>query len=144
MNTRTLERVSYALLAVGLLAALAHALVDSSVFGSLLYGGGAIVVAVAAVASARVNSPDIRVWGGLLTIGVLSAASQVLSDPARGATAHFAAEALSLGVQVVLVFGLLVVAQRRIGREPLGVLADAAIVALGAWLVCWILLLRPL
>ncbi|NBT21083.1 MAG: hypothetical protein EBT17_03015, partial [Actinobacteria bacterium] len=142
MNTRTLERVSYALLAFGLLAALAHVLVDSATFGALLYGLGAIVVAVTAVASARVNSPDIRVWGGLLAIGLLSAASQVLADPARGATAHFAAETLSLGVQVVLMLGLLVVAQRRIGREPLGVLADSAIVALGSWLVCWILLLR--
>ena len=144
MNSRTLERASYGTLIAGVIAALAHALVTSSVAGDVLYGVGAVVVASAAILSARVNTPDVRVWGGLLIIGVLSAASQVLADPDLGVRAHFLAEVLSLSVQVVLVLGLLVVAQRRIGREPLGVLADSAIVALGAWLVCWILLLRPL
>jgi diguanylate cyclase (GGDEF)-like protein len=144
VNSRTLERASYGTLIAGVIAALAHALVTSSVAGDVLYGVGAVVVASAAILSARVNTPDVRVWGGLLIIGVLSAASQVLADPDLGVRAHFLAEVLSLSVQVVLVLGLLVVAQRRIGREPLGVLADSAIVALGAWLVCWILLLRPL
>ena len=84
------------------------------------------------------------VWGGLFVIAVLSGASQFLSSSELGAEAHLAAEALALAVQVVLVSGLLVVAQRRIGREPLGVLADSSILALGAWLVCWISLIRPL
>ncbi|NDG77490.1 MAG: hypothetical protein EBX51_06700, partial [Acidimicrobiia bacterium] len=43
----------------------------------------AIVVAVTAVASARVNSPDIRVWGGLLAIGLLSAPRMWLSRRER-------------------------------------------------------------
>ena len=84
MNSRTLERASYGTLIAGVIAALAHALVTSSVAGDVLYGVGAVVVASAAILSARVNTPDVRVWGGLLIIGVLSAASQVLADPDLG------------------------------------------------------------
>ncbi|MEY4401755.1 MAG: hypothetical protein RL072_1620, partial [Actinomycetota bacterium] len=102
------------------------------------------VLAVAAVVSARALRGDWRVWGGLLVIAVLSGASQYLASPALGSASHFVAEVLGLAVQIILIAGLLVVAKRRIAREPLGVLADASIVALGAWLVCWILLLRPL
>ena len=54
------------------------------------------------------------------------------------------AEVAFFVVQITLVLGLLLVAQRRIGREPLGILADASILSLGAWLVVWIVVLRPL
>ena len=144
MTDRPNERISRVVLAVGVAFAVAHALVPSQGFGTLLYGIGALTLVTAAVVSARVNRTDVRVWGGLLIIALLSGASQYLASPEFGARAHFAAESLALGVQVVLIAGLLVVAQRRIGREPLGVLADSLIVALGAWLVCWILLIRPL
>jgi len=47
-------------------------------------------------------------------------------------------------VQLTLVGGLLIVLQRRIGRDPIGVIADASILALGAWLVMWIFVVRAL
>jgi len=50
----------------------------------------------------------------------------------------------SLIVQLTLVGGLLIVLQRRIGRDPIGVIADASILALGAWLVMWIFVVRAL
>ena len=128
----------------GVVFAVSHALLPFETFGTVLYAVGALVLVACAIISAQINRTDKRVWGGLLVIAVLSGASQFLSSPDLGAYAHLAAEALALAVQVVLVSGLLVVAQRRIGREPLGVLADSSILALGAWLVCWISLIRPL
>ena len=144
MGTGPNGRNSFLVACCGVLFAVAHALMPSETFGAILYACGALALVASAIISARVNRTDKRVWGGLFVIAVLSGASQFLSSPELGAEAHLAAEALALAVQVVLVSGLLVVAQRRIGREPLGVLADSSILALGAWLVCWISLIRPL
>ncbi|MFM8715128.1 MAG: putative bifunctional diguanylate cyclase/phosphodiesterase [Actinomycetota bacterium] len=47
-------------------------------------------------------------------------------------------------MQLTLVGGLLIVVQRRIGRDPIGVIADASILALGAWFVMWIFVVRAL
>ena len=47
-------------------------------------------------------------------------------------------------MQLTLIGGLLIVLQRRIGRDPIGVIADASILALGAWLVMWIFVVRAL
>jgi len=68
----------------------------------------------------------------------------VLSAAPRGELAHTAAELCSLIVQLTLIGGLLIVLQRRIGRDPIGVIADASILALGAWLVMWIFVVRAL
>ena len=144
MIVRASQRTSMVVLAAGLISSFVHVVVTSPSFGTLLYGLGAFVLVIAAVVSARAHHGDWRVWGGLLVIAVLSGVSQYLASPALGSASHFAAEVLALAVQAILVAGLLIVAKRRIGREPLGVLADASIIALGAWLVCWILLLRPL
>ncbi|MFZ9843396.1 MAG: putative bifunctional diguanylate cyclase/phosphodiesterase [Ilumatobacteraceae bacterium] len=144
VDRRPNERNSFIVAGLGLVFTVAHAILPSDTVGTGLYAFGALVLVVAAITSARVNHTDKRVWGGLLVIAVLSGASQLLSAPDLGSNAHFAAETFALAVQIVLVSGLLVVAQRRIGREPFGVLADSSILALGAWLVCWILLIRPL
>ena len=68
----------------------------------------------------------------------------MLSAAPRSELAHTAAELCSLIVQLTLVGGLLIVVQRRIGRDPIGVIADASILALGAWLVMWIFVVRAL
>ena len=144
MTDRLNERVSHGAIAIGVVFAIAHVLLPSETWGTMLYAVGALFLVASAVVSARSNRSDRRIWGGLLVIAILSALSQFLAAPELGTGAHFAAELLGLAVQVILVGGLLVIAQRRIGREPLGVLADSSIIALGAWLVCWIVLIRPL
>ncbi|MEY4401531.1 MAG: hypothetical protein RL072_1396, partial [Actinomycetota bacterium] len=74
--------MSAGVLAAGLISFIAHVVVSSADFGTLLYGLGALVLAVAAVVSARALRGDWRVWGGLLVIAVLSGASQYLASPA--------------------------------------------------------------
>jgi len=94
--------------------------------------------------SARKNRLDRRILAGFVVISASIIGGQVLSDVNRGFLAHVAAEALFLLVQATLVLGLLIVVQRRIGRDPIGVLADASILALGAWLMLWIFVVRSL
>ena len=131
-------------LGVGLIATSIHVVVDSTDFGSGLYVLAALTVLVSTAVASRVNRLDRRILTGLVLIGGAVIGGQVLSDSSRGEIEHVIAEVLFLAVQVTLIAGLLIVAQRRIGRDPVAVLADASIVALGAWLVFWIFVVRPL
>ena len=140
----TLERASWLSLAIGVAVSLAHLAVRSEVFGNVVYAIAIASVALAAGASARSHRLDRRILLGFAVITASIAAGQVLSGETFGATAHFVGEIFFLVVQMTLITGLLVVVQRRIGREPVGVLADASILSLGAWLVLWITVLRPL
>ena len=144
MNERSLERLAWVTLLVGGLSAVMHASVSSSAVGAVLYGFAIVVVVVATAFSARVHRLDRRILAGFLMITIAIVIGQVLSDESFGAVTHALAEFAFLVVQSALVVGLLLVAQRRIGREPLGILADASILSLGAWLVVWIAILRTL
>ncbi|MFM2113930.1 MAG: hypothetical protein RL643_888 [Actinomycetota bacterium] len=144
VTERTLERASWLSLAVGVVAALAHLVVQSEVFGNVVYSAAIASVAFAAGTSARSHRLDRRILLGFAVITVSVVGGQLLSRDSLGATAHFLGELFFLIVQATLIIGLLVVVQRRIGREPVGVLADASILSLGAWLVLWITVLRPL
>jgi diguanylate cyclase (GGDEF)-like protein len=144
VSPRTLERAAWGSLGLGALLAFLHAAADSARFGAALYASAAVGAVVAALVSARWNRLDRRILVGFLVIAASVVVGQVFSDPARGAVPHLVAESLFLLVQVSLVVGLLIVVRRRIGRDPVGVLADASIFALGTWVVLWIVAVRAL
>ncbi|MFZ9912328.1 MAG: putative bifunctional diguanylate cyclase/phosphodiesterase [Ilumatobacteraceae bacterium] len=144
MTERTLERCSWGGLGMGLAASIAHLAVGSDTFGNGLYAIAILAVVGAAMLSARHHRLDRRILAGFGVITVAILAGQLLSGAERGVTEHFLGEFSYLVVQTTLIVGLLLVVQRRIGREPIGVLADASILSLGAWLVLWITVLRPL
>ncbi|MGA0148761.1 MAG: putative bifunctional diguanylate cyclase/phosphodiesterase [Ilumatobacteraceae bacterium] len=144
MTERTLERCSWGGLGMGLAASIAHLTVRSDTFGNGLYAIAILAVVGAAMLSARHHRLDRRILAGFGVITVAILAGQLLSGAERGVTEHFLGEFSYLVVQTTLIVGLLLVVQRRIGREPIGVLADASILSLGAWLVLWITVLRPL
>jgi len=144
VSPRTLERSAWGSLGLGALLAFLHVAVDSASFGAALYASAAIGAVVATLVSARWNRLDRRILVGFLVIAASVVVGQALSGPARGAVPHLVAESLFLLVQITLVVGLLIVVQRRIGRDPIGVLADASIFALGTWVVLWIVVVRAL
>ncbi|MGA1658343.1 MAG: diguanylate cyclase domain-containing protein, partial [Ilumatobacteraceae bacterium] len=144
MTERTLERCSWGGLGMGLAASIAHLTVRSDTFGNGLYAIAILAVVGAAMLSSRHHRLDRRILAGFGVITVAILAGQLLSGAERGVTEHFLGEFSYLVVQTTLIVGLLLVVQRRIGREPIGVLADASILSLGAWLVLWITVLRPL
>ncbi len=144
VTERTLERASWSILSLGVVLVVVQVATQNEQAGDLFYGLAAAVVLVATIASARWNTLDRRILIGFIVIAAAVVSGQTLSDASRSLTEHVVAEALFLVVQVTLIIGLLIVVQRRIGREPLSILADASILALGAWLVMWIAVVRAL
>jgi diguanylate cyclase (GGDEF)-like protein len=144
VTNRTFERLAWMCAAAGVLGGLSHVLFGTAAVSYALYALAAMVLIAATIVAASTRQIDRRVLVGFIVIAVAGSLGQVLADPARGRWEHVAAEALFLLAQLTLVRGLLLVVQRRIGREPLGVLADASVLSLGAWLIAWIIVLRPL
>lgn len=144
VTQRTFERISWIALATGFVLGLVHLWVGSGSVGSGLYAFAALSVLCATVVSARTHHLDRRILIGFLIIATAVGLGQLLSGPSRSQLLHVVSESLFLLVQVTLIVGLLVVVQRRLGRDPVGVLADASILALGAWLVMWIFVVRAL
>jgi len=144
MTGRTLERAAWSCFAAGIVGSIVHILSGTSNIGSVIYGLALLAIVVATAISATRHQLDRRILAGFFVIIAAIIVGQLFSPASLGAVEHLVAELAFLVVQVTLVLGLLLVAQRRIGREPLSILADASILSLGAWLVVWIAVLRPL
>lgn len=144
MTGRTLERAAWSCFAAGIVGTIVHMLSGNTDIGAVVYGIAILAIAVATAVSATRHQLDRRILTGFLVIIVAIIIGQIFSAASLGATEHLVAEVAFFVVQIALVLGLLLVAQRRIGREPLSILADASILSLGAWLVVWIAVLRPL
>jgi len=144
MTGRALERAAWSCFAAGIVGSIVHILSGTSNIGSVIYGLALLAIVVATAISATRHQLDRRILAGFFVIIAAIIVGQLFSPASLGAVEHLVAELAFLVVQVTLVLGLLLVAQRRIGREPLSILADASILSLGAWLVVWIAVLRPL
>jgi diguanylate cyclase (GGDEF)-like protein len=144
MTERTLERAAWSCLGAGVAGSVAHVLGGATNIGSVVYGLALLAIVVATTISATRHQLDRRILSGFFVIIAAIIIGQLFSAASLGAVEHLVAEVAFFVVQITLVLGLLLVAQRRIGREPLGILADASILSLGAWLVVWIVVLRPL
>lgn len=144
VTERTLERTAWTVFLAGTVATVAHLTLTVATFGTATYAFAIVLVAISALVSARLHQLDRRILLGFAVITTSILGGQVLSRDSLGAGAHIAGEVLFLLVQVTLIVGLLVVVRRRIGREPIGILADASILSLGTWVVLWIGVLRSL
>ena len=144
MTGRTLERAAWSCLGAGIVGSFVHVLGGATNIGSVVYGLALLAIVVSTVISATRHQLDRRILSGFFVIIAAIIIGQLFSAASLDAVEHLVAEVAFFVVQITLVLGLLLVAQRRIGREPLGILADASILSLGAWLVVWIVVLRPL
>jgi diguanylate cyclase (GGDEF)-like protein len=132
------------MVAVGGALALATMIADNQTLSNSFYFVATAQLAVALLVSARINSPDRAVWLSLLVITGFSISGQLLDGTFTDRPAYQAIpEALFLIVQLVLAAGLLFIVGRRLGSEPVSVLVDAMIVALGAWFLIWVAFVRP-
>jgi len=93
--------------------------------------------------SAKFNKPDKVLWPALFVIAVASTTAQLLDEQFTNVNLQAIPESLFLLVQATLAFGLLLIIRRRIGNDPLSVLGDGLIVALGAWFLIWVVFLQP-
>lgn len=132
------------MIGVGGFLALAVTIADNATLNNFFYFIATVQLAITLLVSARINSPDRLVWLSLLVVTGFSIMGQLLDGnfPDRPALQAIP-EALFLLVQLVLAAGLLFIVSRRLGSEPVSVLVDAMIVALGAWFLIWVALVQP-
>jgi len=124
--------------------ALVTAIADNTSLGNFFYFIATVQLAITLLVSARVNTPDRIVWLSLLLVTACSIVGQLLDGSYTEGSAYQAIpEALFLIVQLVLAAGLLFIVSRRVGSEPVSVLVDALIVALGAWFLIWVAFVQP-
>ncbi len=144
MKAAPIARISWGLIATGLLLALVNSTVNSIALSNALYLVATLQLAIALIFAIRVNKPDRIVWPSLLLIAVCSSIAQVFD----GSFTHRPGlqaipESLFLVVQSILASGLIFIVRRRLGSDPLSVLTDGLIVGLGAWFFIWTVLLQP-
>ena len=124
--------------------ALLHIVIPSESVSNFLYLAATVQFAVALVISARIHRPGRGIWPIVLVVALSSIGGQLVGDATDSSDSLRAvSEALFLLVQLAMVIGLTIVVKRRGTHDPLSVLGDALIVALGVWLVMWIWLLQP-
>lgn len=129
---------------IGGLLAIAAMIFEYGAVGNSIYLIATAQLAIALPISARLNSPDRFVWLSLLVVAGLSIAGQMLDGTFFDRLGNQAIpEVIFLIVQLVLAAGLLYIVGRRIGSDPVSVLVDAMIVALGAWFLIWITFVQP-
>jgi diguanylate cyclase len=139
-----IARISWGLIATGLVLAILNSAMNSIALSNMLYLVATVQLAIALVFAVRVNKPDRVVWPSLLLIAFCSSAAQVFDGSFNSrASLQAIPESLFLAVQVILASGLIFIVRRRLGSDPLSVLADGLIVALGAWFFIWTVLLEP-
>jgi diguanylate cyclase (GGDEF)-like protein len=144
MATSAGARASQGLLVLGAGLAIAAVLASDSRFSDWIYLGSTVQLALALGASWRFVRPDRRIWTGLLIVVVLSVLGQILDRRvAEDGPAQAAPAAMFLLVQLVLASGLLFVSSRRLGSDPISVLADGGIIAAGSWFLIWWWVLQP-
>ena len=143
MNSAPISRLSWGLTGVGLALSVAVATSGSQSFSNAAYLIATVQVMVFLAISAKFNKPDKVLWPALFIIAVASSTAQLLDDQFTNANLQAIPESLFLLVQITLAFGLLLIIRRRIGNDPMSVLGDGLIVALGAWFIIWVVFLQP-
>ena len=143
MNSAPISRLSWGLTGVGLALSVAVAASDSQSFSNTAYLIATVQVMVFLGISAKFNKPDKVLWPALFIIAVASSTAQLLDEQFTNENLQAIPKSLFLLVQVTLALGLLLIIRRRIGNDPMSVLGDGLIVALGAWFLIWVIFLQP-
>lgn len=143
VNSAPISRLSWGLTGVGIALSIAVATSNSQHFSEIAYLTATIQVMVFLAVSAKFNKPDRVLWPALFIIAIASTAAQILDNRFSDANLQAIPESLFLIVQITLAGGLLLIIRRRIGNDPLSVLGDGLIVALGAWFLIWVVFLQP-
>ena len=144
MKAAPIARISLGLISAGVVLAITNLVVNSVALSNKLYLVATVQLAIALVFAVRVNKPNRAVWPILLLIVLCSSVAQIFDGTFTDQPSLQAIpESLFLAVQLLLAGGLLFIVSSRLGSDPLSVLADGLIVALGAWFFIWTVLLQP-
>ena len=140
MVRRLLIVFAWTLAPCAVAVALLHALWrnDLSAWTASMAGGSIIVAATLSVLVHRPAAPI------LLTTAWTTAALAAMLRFDQQADHPVFRDVLALGAVVALILGLSLVVRRRLGASAIDVVADGLMVAIGSWLVVWVVLVQPL
>ena len=138
-----LIRCSWAFIGLGIVAGFLAAARPDELARPIYFLAAAQMIPML-VLGARLNGVPMRMPTVLIASALLSLAGEVATTVAEpnGALSLLKPTFYLLG-QILLVAALTRVVRVRGGRNPRSVLADATVVGLGAWLVSWVMLVRP-
>ncbi|TSA54169.1 MAG: EAL domain-containing protein [Actinobacteria bacterium] len=144
MKAAPIARISWSLVVFGLVLAASNSVIGSVRLSNALYLVSTVQVVVVLIFSVIYVKPDKALWPSLLVLALSSAIAQVFDGSfTQRPQLQAIPEALFLLVQIILASGLLFIITQRLGSDPLSVLADGLVVALGAWFFIWTVLLQP-
>ena len=134
--SKAVSRAAGVMIGFALIAASLHIFGTGGELNNLIYLIAAAQVIIAVAIGAVVNKPDRRVWPALLLLVSFLIAAQIFDNrDSDSISTQVVSEALFLTVQSILVCGLFVTVQNRIGRDALNVIFDSLIIGLGSWFV---------
>ena len=142
--SKAVSRAAWVMIGFALIAASLHIFGRGGELNNLIYLIAAAQVIVAVAIGTVVNKPDRRVWPALLLLVSFLIAAQIFDNrDSDSISTQVISEALFLTVQLILVCGLFVTVQNRIGRDALNVIFDSLIIGLGSWFLIWVVFLNP-
>ena len=142
--SKAVSRAAGVMIGFALIAASLHIFGTGGELNNLIYLIAAAQVIIAVAIGAVVNKPDRRVWPALLLLVSFLIAAQIFDNrDSDSISTQVVSEALFLTVQSILVCGLFVTVQNRIGRDALNVIFDSLIIGLGSWFLIWVVFLNP-
>ncbi|MEY2626734.1 MAG: hypothetical protein RJB08_493 [Actinomycetota bacterium] len=136
------SRLSWTLAGFGLVAGVVHLLIADTGSLDVIYLVATIQLALGVVGGIITHRPSPRIWTFVIAITVFSVVGQ-LFDGGSGTVRPIVSEACFLAVQLTLASALLAVTVRRSGASLISALGDGLIVALGTWVLIWVLLIQP-
>lgn len=137
------SRIAWVLVVLGLIAGIFHAIIDDPAANDVIYLAATVLLAVGVVAGLATHRPSVATWSFVLAIAIFSTTAQILDGAGDGTALRIATEAGFLAVQLTLAAALLIVTVRRSGASLVRSLGDGLIVALGTWILIWVLLIQP-
>ncbi len=142
--SKAVSRAAGVMIGFALIAVSLHIFGTGGELNNLIYLIAAAQVIIAVAIGAVVNKPDRRVWPALLLLVSFLIAAQIFDNrDSDSISTQVVSEALFLTVQSILVCGLFVTVQNRIGRDALNVIFDSLIIGLGSWFLIWVVFLNP-
>lgn len=142
--SKAVSRAAWVMVGVALIASGVHIFGGGGLLNDNLYLVSAAQVIIAVIIGTLVNKPDRRVWPALLLLVLFLIAAQVFDNrTSTSVSVQMTSEALFLIVQLILVVGLFVTVQRRIGHDAINVIFDSLIIGLGSWFLIWVAFLNP-
>lgn len=146
MRASTVRKVvsacSWLVAAVGLILGISHSM-SGQTLSSPFFVASIAVFCTSLVVGFAVHRPSSTIAFFAIVTTAAALCGLWLTERSSSRNDQLGSEVLFFAVQVLLAVVLMLVIKSRLGSRTSAVLADGTIVAIGAWLITWVILIRP-